>query len=46
MDYQMKYDHQWLCITVNVSLLAVRSEKKIGYLVFFQLLLSSTENLY
>lgn len=35
MDYQMKYDHQWLCIVVNVSLVAVRSDKKVGFTLWF-----------
>lgn len=35
MDYQMKYDHQWLCIIVNVSLVAVRSDKKVGFTLWF-----------
>lgn len=35
MDYQMKYDHQWLCIIVNVSLVAVRSDKRVGFTQWF-----------
>lgn len=35
MDYQMKYDHQWLCIIVNVSLVALRSDKKVGFTLWF-----------
>lgn len=35
MDYQMKYDHQWLCIIVNVSLVVARADKKVGFTLCF-----------
>lgn len=35
MDYQMKYYHQWLCIIVNVSLVAVRSDKLVAFTMVF-----------
>lgn len=35
MDCQMKYDHQWLCIIVNVSLAVVRADKKVGFTLCF-----------
>lgn len=34
MDYQMKYDHQWLCTIVSVSLVVVRRKGWL-YSVFF-----------
>ena len=35
MDYQMKYDHQWLCTIVSVSLVVVRADEKVGFTQFF-----------
>lgn len=35
MDYQMKYDHQWLCIIVNVSSVVARADKKVGFTLCF-----------
>lgn len=43
MDYQMKYDHQWLCTIVSVSLVVVRADEKVGFTLFFLLQLSSSE---